>query len=395
MAATMIPAKKSFLQPSLETLAEKLSLCEPIKTRPEEHVYQPLGQPKQCVIDGEIWPPIFKAANVRSSKTLQVKDTDIFVCTYPKCGTTWVQHICSQLLNSQYGGEGEVSELSFTSPMIEKMGAEYCDSLTHPRLLKTHFSFTNTPVSKNGKYIFVARNPKDCLTSYYFHNRNFKIYDWAQGDFDVFFELFVSGQLAFGDYYDHLLGWLPHINDENVLFLKYEDMFDDLETAVYKIGQFLGGNAKNLVENQEILTKIVEDSKIDSMKKNQERYFPAQHLTSDFIRRGGSRDWTNYMSREQSDRMDAIFRTRMAGTEAADWWKLEQAWDMEDVLSMPDIVITSDDDDFDCAEEMCSVSRRVSFLLSPDRVPFMPERRNSIDSIASSGYGSVWSMAIN
>lgn len=74
-------------------------------------------------------------------------------------------------------------------------------------------------MNTEAKYIFVARNPKDCLTSYYFHNRNFKIYNWADGDFDVFFELFVSGQLAFGDYYDHLLSWLPHINDPNVFFI--------------------------------------------------------------------------------------------------------------------------------------------------------------------------------
>lgn len=104
--------------------------------------------------------------------------------------------------------------------MIEKMGADYCDKLTKPRLLKTHFMYKNCPVQPNAKYIFVARNPKDCLTSYYFHNRNFKIYDFAQGDFDVFFELFASGQLAFGDYFDHLLSWLPHIYDENVLFLR-------------------------------------------------------------------------------------------------------------------------------------------------------------------------------
>lgn len=74
-------------------------------------------------------------------------------------------------------------------------------------------------MNTEAKYIFVARNPKDCLTSYYFHNRNFKIYNWADGDFDVFFELFASGQLAFGDYYDHLLSWLPHINDPNVFFI--------------------------------------------------------------------------------------------------------------------------------------------------------------------------------
>lgn len=103
--------------------------------------------------------------------------------------------------------------------MLEKVGAAYVDELSHPRLIKSHFNYFNCPKKTEAKYIFVARNPKDCLVSYYFHNRNFKIYDCANLDFDVFFELFATGQLAFGDYYDHLLSWLPHIHDENVLFL--------------------------------------------------------------------------------------------------------------------------------------------------------------------------------
>lgn len=80
--------------------------------------------------------------------------------------------------------------------MIEKMGAEYLDTLRRPRLLKTHMSYNNCPKSAKAKYIFTVRNVKDCLTSYYFHNRNFKIYEWARGDFDVFFELFVNGEVS-------------------------------------------------------------------------------------------------------------------------------------------------------------------------------------------------------
>lgn len=109
--------------------------------------------------------------------------------------------------------------------MIERMGAAYCDGIRHPRLLKTHFSRPNCPKASSAaadgpKYIFAARNPKDCCVSYFHHNRNFKIYDWAEGQFDVFFELFMQGQLAFGDYFEYLRGWLPHLEDPNVLFLK-------------------------------------------------------------------------------------------------------------------------------------------------------------------------------
>ena len=161
--------------------------------------------------------------------------------------------------------------------MIERMGAQFCNQLKHPRLLKTHFSRANCPKSA-AKYIFAVRNPKDCCVSYFHHNRNFKIYDWSDGQFDVFFELFMSGQLAFGDYFDHLLGWLPHLDDPNVLFLKYEDMLADLEGTVRKIGNFLGGRAAELVSDEEILERIVAESRLDAMKKNQTRWFPGTAL---------------------------------------------------------------------------------------------------------------------
>lgn len=119
--------------------------------------------------------------------------------------------------------------------MIERMGAAFADNIKGPRVLKTHFHHYNIPKYPDTKYIYCVRNPKDCLTSYFHHNRNFKIYNWANGTWDVFLDLFASGQLAFGDYFEHLLSWLPCLKDDNVLFLKYEDMFQDLENAVYKV----------------------------------------------------------------------------------------------------------------------------------------------------------------
>lgn len=108
--------------------------------------------------------------------------------------------------------------------MIERMGAEYVENIKQPRLLKTHFNYENCPINKNAKYIFVVRNPKDCLTSYYFHHKNFVIYDWKNSDFNLFFDLFTNGKLGFGDYFEHLKSWLPHVNDSNVLLLKYVNL---------------------------------------------------------------------------------------------------------------------------------------------------------------------------
>lgn len=94
------------------------------------------------------------------------------------------------------------------------------------------------------------------------------------------------------------------------------------------------------------------------------------------------------MNREQSDRLDAIWRTRMAGTIAEDWWQYEMAWD-EDLTVMPEIVLTTEDEaESENEEPFVSVSRRSSIYTL---TPYMPNRRNSMESVASSGFGSVWS----
>lgn len=58
----------------------------------------------------------------------------------------------------------------------------------------------------------------------------------------------------------------------------YEDMFDDLEEAIQKIGHFLGGRATEIVEDPTLLSKVVSESHISAMKQNQGRWFPNGHL---------------------------------------------------------------------------------------------------------------------
>ncbi|VDO21132.1 unnamed protein product [Brugia timori] len=396
-----------------------------LQDRKSAFVFQLDGQPKQSCIDNEIWPPVFKPEFLRSAKSMTPRDNDIFVCTYPKCGTTWIQHICSQLLTENYGpqvGQGKhiisflprlppleplfnmlIPELCITSPMIERMGAKFADNLDAPRLLKTHFTWYNVPKNNSAKYILAVRNPKDCLTSYFFHNRNFKIYNYEHGDFSAFFELFLTKNIAFGNYFDYLLSWLPHINDENVLFLKYEDMCADLQQAIVRIGEFLGGKATKHVQDEAILSQIVANSTIKSMKKDQWRWFPENNLRQNiFIRKGGSGDWKNYFTLDQSRRLDSMYQKYLSGTIAEHWWEEEMAWDNleEDIGIETDLSSISIANG--CVNNSSASSRRDSLedfqgdsiestdlsLLKTTIQKYIPWRER-VSSQSSSGYNSL------
>ena len=51
----------------------------------------------------------------------------------------------------------------------------------------------------------------------------------------------MDGKLEFGNYWQHLESWYPQIGNENVLFLTYEDMKEDILRELARIGDFLGG----------------------------------------------------------------------------------------------------------------------------------------------------------
>lgn len=78
----------------------------------------------------------------------------------------------------------------------------------------------------------------------------------------------------------------------------------------------------------------------------------------------------------------------MAGTVAEHWWQYETNWE-EEIVVMPEIVVPVEEESVsDNEEPFVSVSRRSSLYTL---TPYMPNRRNSMESVASSGYGSVWS----
>ncbi|KAJ7351136.1 Sulfotransferase domain [Desmophyllum pertusum] len=99
----------------------------------------------------------------------QTRADDVFVATFPKSGTTWVQEIVWQIFN-----DGNVhSETIFQRvPFLEIANNLHfpqpdIKTLPSPRILKTHLPYDVIPKGANKdtrcKYIYIARNPKDTV----------------------------------------------------------------------------------------------------------------------------------------------------------------------------------------------------------------------------------------
>lgn len=128
---------------------------------------------------------------------LDQRPDDVFVVTYPKAGTTWMLQIVHLLTN---GGERGVLPLNRAVGWIERDGIAVLKAMPSPRIIKTHLPLPLL-VPTEGRWIYVARNPKDLAVSYYYHARAKVDFDFL-GTWDRFFEL-LEGQVEGGDWWEH------------------------------------------------------------------------------------------------------------------------------------------------------------------------------------------------
>jgi hypothetical protein len=277
--------------------------------------------PRYTLHDGFRMPMGFPVAGFESGQRYRPAPGDIFVSSYPKCGTTWAQYIVWLL---EHDGRPLATDQSLTDvfPHLEEVGEGPVRRLPEPRLIKTHLPLARTPWSVHAKYVYVARNPFDCAVSFYHHTRGFvRHYDFAAGTWEVFFECFVRGEVDFGDYFDHLVSWWPRRTAANVLFLVYERMLAAPNEAVESIARFLGGRAAELARDPRRLGAVVDASDFEHMQRDQERWSSRRPPDMPaFVRKGVVGDWRNHFTAEQARRLAAKFRVRTAGTGIEDLW---------------------------------------------------------------------------
>ncbi|NEN93203.1 MAG: sulfotransferase domain-containing protein, partial [Okeania sp. SIO3H1] len=85
---------------------------------------------------------------------------------------------------------------------------------------------------------------------------------------DNFFECFINGEVDWGDYFDHLVGWVQHKSDKNV-FLTYESMKKNPKINIIAIAKFLGDRYVEKIERPQILESILHHTNFTSISKNQ------------------------------------------------------------------------------------------------------------------------------
>jgi len=159
-------------------------------------------------------------------------DSDIYISTYSKSGTTWVQIILYQLTTP---GDMDFDHLFDISPWLWYAALRQVPPANPPppRLLKSHDDYRRFRRGRRGRFLFVVRDGRDVAVSLYHHRRNFKRYE---GTFDEFFEEFLHDTEY--NWFDHLRPWLENAYGLDMHYVKFEDLKSDFEATVQAIADF-------------------------------------------------------------------------------------------------------------------------------------------------------------
>merc|ERR1719334_475431 len=221
---------------------------------------------------GDVGYTVFKGKRhlLKKIQQLKVTEKDIWVVTYPRSGTTWTQEMIWAILNGLKFEEARKIDIDkkfyfldfdWLRDGTDNIGA--CQAaIGQQRLIKTHQPLTLLPkdILTKCKVIYVARNPKDVVVSYYHHHRLTKSID-PNMEFKDFVKLFTKELLIQGPYLANVREGLA--NQDKLLLLWYEEMKRDLPQAIRRVSQYLGKS----VEESEV-SQLAEYLHFDSMKTN-------------------------------------------------------------------------------------------------------------------------------
>ncbi|XP_046549124.1 sulfotransferase 1C2A-like [Haliotis rubra] len=259
--------------------------------------------------------------NLDQLHRFQVREDDVWIVTFPKAGTTWLQEIVYLIANDLDFEKAWSKILEERFPYLEFVnpGLKAISSMESPRFIKTHLPPSLLPrevLSKNPKLIYLARNPKDTVVSYYHFTKSLATINYF-GDFNVFFDQFINDTISYSPWWKHVKeGWnLRH--KDNVLFLTYEDLHKDIRGCIRTVANFL---EKSLSDQQvETLARHVTFA---SMKVNPSVNYSwwagwavREGHENQFLRKGIVGDWTSHLTPEMSRQMDDMVVEKLQGTQ--------------------------------------------------------------------------------
>ncbi len=265
------------------------------------------------------------------------RDDDIFIATYAKSGTTWIQQIVSQLLFNGKTGLN-VEEMSpwidFRLPPKEvKMAV--IEAQKHRRFLKTHLPIDALVYSPKAKYLYIARDGRDVLWSYYHHHTNhvdafyemlneacgpeIEPFTPTQDDIVTFYRKWLEQDgYPIWSFWENIASWWEYRHLPNLLMLHFGALKEDMPGEIRRIARFL-----EITIDESKWDEILEHCSFDYMKAHAELSVPLggslwEGGAKTFINKGKNGRWRDVLSDADSAKYEKLALEKL-GPECARW----------------------------------------------------------------------------
>jgi len=289
-------------------------------------------------------PAVYKTFMMDSTRwdNFKSRDGDIFICTPPKCGTTWTQMICAMLIFQKTQFDRPLSDYTpwldmLIAPADKVLAA--LEAQTHRRFIKTHTPFDGLPYYPGTTYLCVGRDPRDAFMSFGNHMKNInpEFMEKAMANVGPDVKLPAPGGGGLGERFiaeitatatpgatDNPAGVLPYVKSfwdyrhlPNIHFLHYSDMKRDLGGEMRRIAQILG-----ITVSENLWPELIRAAEFANMKENSAALAPDAKTgiwrdPGRFFNKGESGQWRDVLG----DKELAVYEKTMRELPAdlAEW----------------------------------------------------------------------------
>ena len=265
------------------------------------------------------------------------RDDDIIISTYAKSGTTWVQQILAQLIFN--GATGlNVAEMSpwvdFRLPPKD-VKFEAIEAQTHRRYLKTHLPVDALVYSPKVKYLYVARDGRDVLWSYYNHHskHNELFYQEINGvgspgiepakppqhEIHEYFQVWLENDgYPLWRFWHNIRTWWEIRHLPNLMLLHFSALKADMPGQIRRIAAFL-----DIPIDESKWEAILEHCSFDYMRAHAESSVPLggavwEGGAKTFIHKGTNGRWRDVLTEEDNANYESRALEEL-GPECAQW----------------------------------------------------------------------------
>jgi hypothetical protein len=281
-----------------------------------------------------VWYPFFA---IRGALSFQqhfiAHDTDIILASMPKSGTTWLKALTFSVVNRNIYSPKESPLLStpphelvrfFEMDLYSKKQLPDLEQLPSPRICSSHSHYETLPQSirdSGCKIVYICRNPLDQVVSYFHFARKFKRENVKPlSSIDEGFDNVCLGIQSYGPFWDSVLGyWKASLErPDKVLFLKYEDLKEDITFSLKKLAEFLVLPFSEKEEKEGVIEEISKLCSFDNLKDlevNRTGFFESAGApNSTFFRKAKVGDWCNDLSPSMAECFLKIVEEKLAGS---------------------------------------------------------------------------------